>query len=106
MSITIFGTVLVPQSMSEDEAQALQREISERDEFDAIRVQRDVTRKAYIMFQGERTVESKGLEHPDVMFGAWCDTGGDPFFYEPAYKPIAYFLKERGYNVLSFPRGR
>lgn len=106
MSITIFGTVLVPQSMSEDEAQALQREISERDEFDAIRVQRDVTRKAYIMFQGECTIESKGLEHPNVMFGAWCDTGGDPFFYEPAYKPIAYFLKDRGYNLLNFPRER
>lgn len=106
MSITIFGTVLVPQSMSEDEAQALQREISERDEFKAIRVQRDVTRKVHFMFEGECTVDSKGLECPDVMFGAWCETGGDPFFYEPAYKPIAYFLKERGYNVLSYPRER
>lgn len=106
MSITIFGTVLVPQSMSEDEAQALQREISERDEFDAICVQRDVTRKAHFLFEGERTIESRGLEHPDVMFGAWCETGGGPFFYEPAYKPIAYFLKGRGYNVLSFPRER
>lgn len=104
MSITIFGTVLVPQSMTEDEAQALQREISERDEFNAIRVQRDVTRKAHFMFQGERTIESRGLEHPDVMFGAWCDTGGDPFFYDPAYTPIAHFLKCRGYNVLKFPK--
>lgn len=102
MSITIFGAVLVPQSMSEDEAQALQREISQCDEFNAIQVQRDVTRKSHFLFEGERTIESKGLEHPDVMFGAWCETGGDPFFYEPAYKPIANLLKERGYNVLSF----
>ncbi|MDW2094034.1 hypothetical protein R8O05_21110 [Vibrio sp. 1865] len=106
MSITIYGTVLVPQSMSEADAQTLQREISERDEFKVIRVQRDVTRKVHFMFEGERTVESKGLEYPDVMFGAWCETGGDPFFYEPAYKPIAYFLKDRGYNVLSYPRER
>lgn len=107
MSITIFGTVLVPKSMTEDEAQALQREISERDEFNAIRVQRDVTRKAYFLFEGERMIESKGLERPNVMFGAWCDTGGGPFFYEPAYKPIAYWLKDVGFNVLSFPsKGR
>ncbi|MFZ3491342.1 hypothetical protein [Vibrio harveyi] len=102
MSISFFGSLLVPQSMSEEDAQALQCEISERDEFDAIQVQRDVTRKATFLFEGERTIESKGLEYPDVMLGAWCDTGGGSFFYEPAYKPIAYFLKERGYNVLSF----
>lgn len=105
MSITIFGTVLVPQSMTEDEAQALQREISEHDKFDAIRVQRDVTRQVHIMFHGERTVESKGLEMPNVMLSAWCDTGGDPFFYEPAYTPIAYFLKQKGFVVSKMPRG-
>ena len=86
MSINIYGSILVPREMTQDKIGELKIAINEAGLSMELDVIRDVDREIRYMFSTKKTqIKSLGIKLPYVYVDYWCDTGGEPYFYNNGY---------------------
>lgn len=99
MSITIVKSVLVPSTVSQEDADKLQSELTEA--FGYCVVQRDVKREIHALFENSATtIEPVGLVFPDVRLNCFIDTGGDFISDMRSWYQLRRWLSQNGFQLI------